>query len=80
MQPDVQLLDSPPPAFIVYAANDVVVPVENAYRLHKALLAKGGAAELHVFAEAPHGFALRENSLPVGAWPVLCARWLESLS
>ena len=80
MQPDVQLLDSPPPAFIVYAANDAVVPVENAYRLHKALQEKGGAAELHVFADAPHGFALREKELPVGKWPELCAQWLATLS
>ena len=79
MQPDVQLVDHPPPAFIVYAANDAVVPVENAYRLHKALLAKGGAAELHVFADAPHGFALREKSLPIAAWPTLCAQWLNQL-
>jgi acetyl esterase/lipase len=76
MQPDVQLAGNPPPTFIVYAANDAVVPVENAYRLHKALLAKGGAAELHVFADAPHGFALREKQLPVSEWPALCARWL----
>lgn len=74
-QPDVQLVDNPPPTFIVYAANDGVVPVENAYRLHKALVAKGGAAELHVFADAPHGFALREAALPVGEWPKLCERW-----
>ncbi|MEO8064257.1 MAG: alpha/beta hydrolase [Pseudomonadota bacterium] len=79
MQPDVQLMDSPPPAFIVYAANDAVVPVENAYRLHKALLAKGGSAELHVFADAPHGFALREKTLPVGTWPGLCEAWLNHL-
>src|SRR5262249_35591426 len=45
MQPDVQLLDAPPPAFIVYSANDDVVPVENAWRLQRALLAKGGRAE-----------------------------------
>jgi len=80
MQPDVQLLDAPPPAFIVYAATDAVVPVENAWRLHRALLAKGGSAELHIFAEAPHGFALREKSLPVGAWPTLCEAWLARLS
>ena len=67
IQPDVQLLDSPPPTFIVYAANDAVVPVENACRLHKAMSAKGGAAELHVFADAPHGFALREKGLLVRA-------------
>jgi acetyl esterase/lipase len=62
----------------VYSSNDTVVPVENAYRLHKALRAKGGSAELHVFADAPHGFALRGKTLPVGTWPTLCARWLES--
>jgi len=78
MQPDAQLIDNPPPAFIVYSANDNVVPVVNAHRLHEAWSAKGGAAELHVFADAPHGFALREKSLPVGAWPTLCAQWLAS--
>jgi acetyl esterase/lipase len=79
MLPDVQLLESPPPAFIVYSANDDVVPVENAYRLHRALIGKGGRAELHVFADAPHGFALREKKLPVAKWPDLCAKWLESI-
>jgi len=76
MQPDAHLLDAPPPAFIVYSANDAVVPVENAYRLHKALLGKGGFAELHVYADAPHGFALREKGLPVGVWPSLCEVWM----
>lgn len=79
MQPDLQLLDRPPPAFIVYSANDEVVPMENAYRLHRALIAKGGSAELHVFADAPHGFALREKRGPVAKWPELCAEWLKNL-
>lgn len=79
LQPDVQLLDGPPPAFIVYSANDDVVPVENAWRLHRALLAKGGSAELHVFADAPHGFALRDTQRPVRSWPALCASWLDSV-
>lgn len=79
MQPDIQIADKPPPTFIVYAANDDVVPVENAYRLHKAIHAKGGAAELHVFADAPHGFALRERDKPVRAWPSLCETWLSTL-
>lgn len=79
LQPDAQLMAEPPPAFIVYAANDPVVPVENGLRLHRAYLDRGGSAELHVFAEAPHGFALRTPELPVGAWPGLCARWLEGV-
>lgn len=79
LQPDAQLLAGPPPAFVVYAANDAVVPVENAYRLHRALIGAGGRAELHVFADAPHGFALDTVGLPVTAWPDLCAAWLRQV-
>jgi hypothetical protein len=55
------------------------VPVENGLRLQRAYLDRGAHAELHVFAEAPHGFALRSPALPVGAWPTLCARWLAAV-
>ena len=77
LQPDAQLADAPPPTFIVYAGNDPVVPVANAYRLKDAIAAKGGAPELHVFADAPHGFALDTPDLPVSLWPLLCAAWLR---
>ncbi|MGR6329647.1 alpha/beta hydrolase [Sphingomonas sp. XXL09] len=76
MQPDAQLTAAPPPAFIVYAATDDVVPVDNAHRLDAAWRAAGGSAELHVFADAPHGFALDTQNLPVSIWPTLCAHWL----
>jgi acetyl esterase/lipase len=79
LQPDAGLLADPPPAFIVYAADDPVVPVDNGLRLQRAYFDRGAHAELHVFAEAPHGFALRTPDLPVGAWPGLCARWLTAV-
>lgn len=79
LQPDAQLIANPPPAFIVYAGNDAVVPVENARRLHMALTAAGGAAELHVFADAPHGFALDTPDMPVSIWPRLCEAWLRQV-
>ncbi|MFZ0269024.1 alpha/beta hydrolase [Caulobacter sp.] len=79
LQPDAQLVADPPAAFIVYAASDPIVPVENGFRLQRAYLDRGAHAELHVFAQAPHGFALRSPDLPVGAWPGLCARWLEAV-
>lgn len=80
IQPDAHLIDQPPPAFLVYAADDPIVPVENGRRLHAALDAKGARAELHIFAHAPHGFALREPDLPVGLWPVLCEKWLHQIA
>lgn len=79
LQPDAQLVPSPPPAFIVYAGNDSVVPVENARRLHAAWGRAGGTAEVHVFADAPHGFALDTPGLPVSVWPDLCAAWLRQV-
>ncbi|WP_206245372.1 alpha/beta hydrolase [Novosphingobium terrae] len=79
LQPDAQLLPAPPPGFIVYAGNDPVVPVENAHRLQKAWIAAGGLAELHIFADAPHGFALDTKDLPVSVWPVLCEAWLRQV-
>ena len=79
LQPDAHLIDEPPPAFLVYAADDPIVPAENGRRLHAALEAKGAHAELHIFAHAPHGFALREPDLPVGQWPKLCEKWLRQI-
>jgi acetyl esterase/lipase len=77
LQPDVHLIERPPPTFIVYSAEDPVVPVENAYRLGAALRARGTAAETHIYERGPHGFALRQHSLPIDHWPTACAAWME---
>lgn len=79
LQPDAQLLPDPPPAFITYAGNDPVVPVANAHRLHDALKAAGASPELHIFADAPHGFALDTPDQPVSLWPRLCEAWLRQV-
>ncbi|MDO6412863.1 alpha/beta hydrolase [Sphingomonas sp. BIUV-7] len=79
LQPDAQLLPAPPPAFIVYSGNDPVVPVENAFRLHRAIVEAKGTSELHIFADAPHGFALDTPGLPVSRWPALCEAWLRQI-
>lgn len=87
VQPDVQLKDKVPPTFVVYAGNDPVVPVVNAYRLVGELgkragmneaKMEAGKVELHVFADAPHGFALdADNSLSVSGWMRLFEAWMR---
>lgn len=77
VQPDVQLNSPAPPVFIVYSNNDPVVPVTNAYRLAEGVTKAGGSVELHIFADAPHGFALDTPNLPVSNWPSLCESWLR---
>lgn len=79
LQPDAQLIAQPPPTFIVYSAEDPVVPVENAHRLTAALLARGARTETHIYAQGAHGFGLRETALPIGQWPRACSAWLSSL-
>jgi acetyl esterase/lipase len=79
LQPDAHLLDDPPPTFLVYSAEDPVVPVDNAWRLAQALRAPGGSVECHVYARGAHGFALREKNLPVAGWPAACAAWLRTV-
>jgi len=78
VQPDVQLRSPAPPVFIVYSNNDPVVPVVNAYRLAEGFTKCGASVELHIFADAPHGFALSsDKDLPVSKWPSMCEAWLR---
>lgn len=77
VQPDVQLSSPAPPTFIVYSNNDPVVPVINAYRLAEGIREAGGSVELHIYADAPHGFALDTKGLPVSNWPSACEAWLR---
>jgi acetyl esterase/lipase len=76
MQPDA-LITSAPPTFIVHSGNDLLVPVVNAYRLAESITKAGASVELHVFADAPHGFGLDTVGLPASRWPYLCEAWLE---
>ena len=68
-----------PPAFLLHAADDDVVPVENTLLLHAALRAKGVESELHVFAHGGHGFGLRRAAgKPVAVWPELFEAWART--
>lgn len=80
VQPDVQLKNLAPPTFIVYSGNDPVVPAVNAYRLAEGIAKTGASVELHIFADAPHGFAMDTRGLPVSMWPDLCKAWLSQNS
>lgn len=73
---DRQVTGDFPPTFLVTSDADRRVPAENFLRLYAALRHAGVPTEMHVFADAPHGFALRSSG-PVSAWPSLCAAWIR---
>jgi len=65
-----------PPVFLMHAADDAAVPVENALLLHASLRAKGCAVSMHLFETGGHGFGLRGIAgTPLEAWPSLVVAW-----
>ncbi|WP_421737241.1 alpha/beta hydrolase [Caulobacter sp.] len=70
--PERQVTAELPPVFLLHAADDKAVPVENTLAMFTALKAKAIPTEMHVFEEGGHGFGLRfTKDKPVAAWPGL---------
>ncbi len=65
-----------PPTFLLHAADDASVPVENALLLFSALKAANVPAALHVFETGGHGFGLRGlDNDPRRLWPEMVMDW-----
>lgn len=69
-----------PPTFLLHAADDDVVPVENSLAFHASLRRAGIDAALHVFPHGGHGFGTREARGPLAAWPRLALDWMQSVA
>lgn len=68
-----------PPAFLVHAADDKVVPVKNSLVYFENLVNSHVPAEIHVFQNGGHGFGLAADKGTESAWPDLCLRWLKEI-
>ncbi len=79
-----------PPAFIVSAASDNVVPIENSLAYADALNKAGISFEMHIFAQGYHGFSLADNTVysekehvnalaHLKGWFEMCITWLNKL-
>jgi len=77
---ELQVTKNTPPAFIVQGENDRTVPVENSIMFYQALRRAGVPAEIHLFANGPHGFGLNPNLGPISDWPKLCETWMRANS
>jgi acetyl esterase/lipase len=69
-----------PPSFIASASDDTVTPPESAIRWYQEVLESGSTAELHLFQQGGHGFALAKGQGPVATWTDFCELWLRSRS
>jgi acetyl esterase/lipase len=65
-----------PPAFIVHAKDDLVVPVKNSEIYHEALQKNKVPTYLYLFDNGGHGFGMA-NAQSQEQWPVLLEKWLK---
>lgn len=65
---------STPPAFLVHAGDDTVVPVENSILFYENLRNQDIPAELHIYSKGEHGF-LKVPSFE--EWFGRCVNWMK---
>lgn len=66
-----------PPAFLVHAKDDTVVPIENSISYQAALQKNKVPAELVQYEKGGHGFGLK-NRKEKNQWPPMLADWLRN--
>jgi len=76
---ELQVSEDTPPTFLVHAADDKGVPVENSLVFYQALVANNVPAEMHIYPSGGHGFSLAINKGHLSQWTDLCITWIKSL-
>ena len=66
-----------PPAFLLHAYDDEVVPVSESIVFAEALTAVGQDVEVHFFARGGHGFGPGRLEDGTGQWLALLADWIK---
>jgi acetyl esterase/lipase len=72
---ELQVTAQTPPAFLIHAADDKVVDVDNSIVYFEALRHNKIPAEMHIYPKGNHGFVL---NIPIDDWMSLCMKWMES--
>lgn len=69
--------ENTPPCFLLHAADDRAVPVQNSLAFASACAEKGVPVVVQVTSKGGHGFGLSGRG-DSAEWPVLLERWLET--
>ncbi len=74
---ELQVTTQIPPTFLIHAADDKTVKVENSLLFYQALLKNKVPAELHILQAGGHGFALNNKAEPIN-WLDNVFAWLTT--
>jgi acetyl esterase/lipase len=75
--PGLHIPGGTPPVFLAHGGADLISPPEHSVSMYLALKRAGIPAELHVYSETAHDFAVRPGDRPFATWTGACARWLR---
>lgn len=75
---ETQVTSETPETFIFHTDADDGVPSENSVLYYLALRKAGVPAEIHIFANGPHGIGLAQDDAVLSKWPELLKGWLCS--
>ena len=75
---ELQVTSDTPPAFLVHAADDTIVPVQNSINYLLAMKKHGVPGELHMYEKGGHGFGLGKTTGTESTWPEACKNWLTT--
>lgn len=67
-----------PPLFLAHASDDPLVSPQESIKLYTAWRQAGKRAEVHIYAEGGHGFALWPQNLPSDTWIDRFWEWLQA--
>jgi len=74
---DQMVNEKTPPAFLIHAADDKAVPVQNSINYFTALNKYGIPAEIHIYEKGGHGFGIKNLKDTTAYWPKDCENWLR---
>jgi acetyl esterase/lipase len=75
---ELRVTSETPPTFLFHTTSDPGVPVENSVRFYLALVKAKVPAEMHLFANGPHGVGLALGDPELSLWPTLLSNWLRA--
>ncbi|GJM36484.1 MAG: endo-1,4-beta-xylanase [Saprospiraceae bacterium] len=75
---EMQVTPNSPPAFLVHAADDKVVPVGNSLAYYTACINHDVSAEMHLYPKGGHGFGMF-NTTTADIWMERLINWLKTI-
>ncbi|WP_245882518.1 alpha/beta hydrolase [Hymenobacter chitinivorans] len=72
-----QVTSQTPPTFLVHAADDKTVKVQNSLRFYEACLRAGVPVEMHLYPKGGHGFGMN-NKTTKDNWTDRLQNWLDA--